>query len=207
MKRLLLSFLFLITISSQAQGLQITDLNVTTVEGGVNVNLHTLSLSGAGHLSDSYEILGNTIFVKVCYWFDNTLPVLQFEDNIMVPLETSGDYTVTVNVFSSSSQDICDDFSLAGSQSVAISYLSVTDFDPIKENLILFPNPTNGFVGFHSAINVNGVNVYDSMGRLVKEFRNLTTNKINLEGLSEGMYVLYLQGEKETYAQKILFRK
>ena len=206
MKKLLLSFLLLGTFISNAQDLYITDLNVTTVEGGINVNLHTTSLNGAGYLSDSYEILGNTIIVKVCYWFDNTLPVLEFEDNIMIPLETDGEYTVTVNAVNSSSQEVCDNFSTTDSETVVVTYLSITDFGTGKENIKLFPNPTNGTLGFNTAIDVNTVSVYDSMGRLVKEFRNLTTNKINLEGLSDGIYALRLEGDQGFYTKKIVLK-
>jgi len=206
MKKLLLSFLFLGTMISNGQNLQITDLNVTTVEGGINVNVLTVSGNGAGYLSDSYEILGNTIIVKVCYWFNMTLPVLQFEDNIMIPLDADGEYTVTVNAVNSSSQEVCDNFSTTDSESVVVTYLSTTDFGKAKETIKLFPNPTNGVIEFRNTTDVNAVTVYDSMGRLVKEFKHLTTNKINLEGLSNGIYVLRLEGEQGIHTQKIVFR-
>jgi len=206
MKKLLLSFLLLGTIISNGQSLLINDLNVTAVEGGINVNLHTTSYGGAGHLNNSYEISGNTIIVKMCYWFNNTLPVLQFEDDIMIPLESGGDYTVTVNVMNSSSSEVCDDYSLAGSETVVVSFLSRTDFETVKENIKLFPNPTNGILAFNNALEANRISVYDSTGRLVKDFRNLTSNSINLEGLSDGIYALRLEGEKGIHSQKIVFR-
>jgi len=206
MKQLLLSILFLGTIISNAQSLHITGLNATTVDGGINVNLHTTSLGGAGYLSDSYEIFGNIIMVKVCYWFDMSLPILQFEDNIMIPLEADGDYTVNVTVYNSSSQEACDDYSIAGSQSIVVSYLSATDFEKGKEHLKLFPNPTNGKIAFNNAIGINSITVYDGMGRLVKEFKHLATNTINLEGLSDGIYALHLEGEQGIHTQKIVFR-
>lgn len=207
MKKLLLSLLFLATITSNAQGLQITNLNATSVEGGINVNLHTVSGNGAGYLSDSYEILGNTIIVKVCYWFNNTLPVLEFEDNIMIPLDAAGDYTVTVNIFNSSSTEVCDDFLMSDSESIVVTYLSTAVFGQEEKNMRLFPNPTNGNIEFSNTMNVHTITVYDTMGRLVKEFRNLTTNKINLEGLSDGIYALLLEGEQETHTQKIVLRQ
>lgn len=206
MKKLLPLLLLLGALISNAQNLQITDLNVTTVEGGINLNLHTTALNGAGYLNDSYELLGNTIMVKVCYWFNSTLPVLQFEDNIMIPLEADGEYTVNVTVYNSSSQEICDDYSIAGSQSIAVSYLSTTDFGKGKEAIRLFPNPTKGTIEFNSAIEVNTIAVYDNMGRLVKEFYNLTMNKINLEGLADGIYTLRLKGNQGIHNQKIVFR-
>lgn len=196
MKKLLPLLLLLGSLISNAQNLQITDLNVTTVEGGINVNLHTTALNGAGYLNDSYELIGNTVMVKVCYWFNSTLPVLQFEDNIMIPLEADGEYTVNVTVYNSSSQEICDDYSIAGSQSIAVSYLSATDFGKGKEAIRLFPNPTNGTIEFNNAIHVDIITVYDSMGRLVKEFHKPTTNKINLEGLADGIYSLRLEGTR-----------
>jgi len=205
MKQLLLSILLLGTIISNAQSLYITGVNTTTVEGGINVNLHTTSLGGAGYLSESYEVAGNTIMVKVCYWFDMTLPILQFEDNIMIPLEADGDYTVNVTVYNSSSQEVCDDYSIAGSQSIVVSYLSATDFGK-EEHLKLFPNPTNGIIAFNNAIDVSSIAVYDSTGRLVKEFKHLATNTINLEGLSDGIYALHLEGEQGIHTQKIVFR-
>ena len=206
MKKLLPLLLLLGTLISNAQNLQITDLNVTTVEGGINVNLHTTALNGAGYLNDSYELIGNTVMVKVCYWFNSTLPVLQFEDNIMIPLEADGEYTVNVTVYNSSSHEICDDYSIAGSQSIAVSYLSTTGFGNGREAIRLFPNPTNGTIEFNNAINVATITVYDSMGRLVKEFHKPTTNKISLEGLAEGIYSLRLEGEQGIHIQKIVFR-
>jgi hypothetical protein len=73
-KLLLLLLLGQLTITN-AQNIAIDQITPSVVDGGINVNLLVTTFNGAGYLSNSYEITGNTINITVCSWFSAILPV------------------------------------------------------------------------------------------------------------------------------------
>ena len=86
MKKTLVLLLLIFGFKAKSQNMFITSALATSVSGGVNVNLKTASGNGAGYLSNSYSITGNVISLDVCYWFNNTLPFLTFENDFFIPL-------------------------------------------------------------------------------------------------------------------------
>ena len=64
-----------------------------------------------------------------------------------------------------------------------------------KDNVILYPNPTNGFVHIEG-ITASEVQVYNVYGQLVKVV--MWTNELNLIGLTDGMYLLRITDDKGT---------
>lgn len=192
--------MLLFSLSVGAQSIQITSMDATAVAGGINVNLKTISFNGAGYLSHSHTITGNTIDLSVCYYFNLTLPVLTFDDNFFIPVTEAGNYTVNVTVYNSASTEVCDFFSSGGTASDTV--LSSDQFD--KPQIALFPNPTNGIVTVSNDGSIENLTVYDQVGRLV--IHKNSTNTIDLTDLSNGVYLVKGEIATQAFTQKIIKR-
>ena len=207
MKTLLLFFMIAFSVSnSTAQSIVITSLNASPVSNGLNVSLNTTSFSGAGYLSDSYTINQNVITLSVCYWFNNTLPVLTFHHDIFIPMNFAySNYTLIVTIHNSISNTACDYFSVTDSETLA--FLSKSDFNP-KQDFALYPNPTNGKIYIkNNDLNMQHISVYDNLGRLVKEISSLAENNFDLSDLTDGIYLVNFTAEKNNFTQKIIVKK
>lgn len=90
----------------------------------------------------------------------------------------------------------------------SFSGIDITDIRENKannEHVMLYPNPTNGFVHI-DGIMASEVQVYNIYGQLVKIV--LGTNELNLIGLTDGMYLLRISDEKGiNYTERIIITK
>ena len=111
MKKLLLVLIILGgNLNSFCQNILITQLSANSLTNGINVNVKTISGTGSGYLSNSYTITGNVVDLSVCYWFDNTLPIIQFDNDFIIPLSSYGNYTINVHIKLSTSKITCDNY-------------------------------------------------------------------------------------------------
>jgi hypothetical protein len=205
---LLILFMFGTILNSYCQNILITQLSATSVTGGVNVNVKTISGTGSGYLSNTYTVTGNIIDLSVCYWFDNTLPVLQFDNDFLIPLTTTGNYTVNVHIKLSTSQVTCDNFATTDNGTTNVSFLSTNNFEQIKDDYTFFPNPTNGKVEYKgNELTINKIDIFDNVGRLVKQVKTISTNSLDLNELNDGVYLVKIQTENGNLNQKIIIKK
>lgn len=70
--------------------------------------------------------------------------------------------------------------------------------DDVDENegetkVTIFPNPTNGIIHIEG-VTASEVQVYNALGQLVKTAQG--TNEINVNGLTEGIYLVRVVDEK-----------
>jgi hypothetical protein len=137
-KPLLIWVMFGAILNSYCQNILITQLSATSINGGINVNVKTISGTGSGYLSNTYTITGNVIDLSVCYWFDNTLPVLQFNNDFPIPLVSPGNYTINVKIKLSTSKVTCNNYANTDNKTTTVSYLSTNNFDKIKDSFIFF---------------------------------------------------------------------
>lgn len=70
----------------------------------------------------------------------------------------------------------------------------------IKDDIIVYPNPTNGPVTIDNCQGCS-VKVFDVSGRLIQQNAE---NFINLSHLSNGIYILEIKSDKTTYFKKVL---
>ena len=201
--KLLFLLLFGPLFFSFGQAIQIDKITPTAVSGGVNVHLVVTTFNGAGYLSNSYTVAGNTIELSVCYWFSPLLPVFQMANDFFIPVTSSGNYTINVSIFHSASTTVCDFFAPGPTGSTTI--LATPDFDSQKRDLTLFPNPTSGKVEYlGNNTDVKNIQVFDHLGRLVKQIKNTA---IDLTDLSEGMYLIKMETENASFTQKVVVKK
>jgi hypothetical protein len=202
MKKILLILMMLLTIPSFSQSIQITSMDAAPTSGGINVNLKTVSFNGAGFLGYNYTINENDITISACFWFNFTLPVLTFNNDFFIPVTDVGLYNVTVDAYNSASTETCDYFSTGGSMNTNV--LSAPDFKN-DDAFLLFPNPSGGIVSFTAnPSEINGIHIYDNLGRLVRKYNKNIHNEIDLSGLANGMYFIRMNGNDYVSTQRIV---
>jgi Secretion system C-terminal sorting domain len=207
MKTKLLLFLFLIQFQfSKGQNIQIDAITPTAVSGGINVNVLVTTFNGAGYLSHTYSVSGSTINLSVCYWFNITLPVFQISTDFLIPVSNTTNYTINVSTTHSASATVCDNFS-SGPSGTA-NYLSTDEYEILKENFKLIPNPSNGFVDYlGSDIEVEQLTLFDHLGRLIEKRNQVTETEFDFSHLSEGIYIIQIDTEKGVFNQKLIIKK
>jgi len=86
------------------------------------------------------------------------------------------------------------------------SGLSVEDFNNVLNAAVFYPNPSSGKINIENGREINTIAVYDMMGRVVKEinYREQSTNSIDLSDLKSGMYAVLLLGDNNLRAMKRL---
>lgn len=202
MKTKLLLLLFLNSLGSFGQLIEINEITPTNVSGGINVNLLVTTFNGAGYLSHDYTITDNTIELNVCYWFNLTLPVFQMSNDFYIPLTTTGNYTLNVNIFHSASATQCDFF--ANGPRASTNLLNNSSFETTNKTIHLYPNPTSGTVSFEANdIDLKKILVYDTMGRLVDTFYN---RDIDFSSFHEGIYWIKIETSDQIITQKVVVK-
>jgi hypothetical protein len=206
-KIILLAIFFAFSLHGKSQNMLITSVFPTTVPGGININLQTATGNGAGYLSNSHTVTGNVIELHVCYWFNDTLPYLTFENNFFIPLENPANYTIIVNIILSSSTTVCNNFSTPDTETLQYNFLSNTDFS-FNDFVKLYPNPSSGIIYVQGLdAKVNRVAVYDISGKTVKTKMDSSGNSLDLTDLREGIYFVKIETEKGIVNRKIVLRK
>lgn len=207
MKTKLFIFIFFINgLICLGQNIQINEVTPTAVNGGLNINVLVTSFNGAGYLSHTYTLSGNTINLSVCYWFNITLPVLQINTNILIPVSNIQNYTINLSTFHSSSPTVCN-FHSAG-PTASRQFLDVENFETSKNSFIIYPNPSDGIFEFKGDISsINQIKVYDVLGKIVKDINDFKTNQIDLSILNNGVYQLQIESDLGNSFQKVIVNK
>jgi hypothetical protein len=207
MKTKLLFLLFFVQIFIViGQSLQINQIIPTAVNGGINVNLKVTSFNGAGYVSHSYTVVGNTINLSVCYWFNFTLPVLQMNNNFLIAVPNNINYVINVSTVNSSSQTVCNNFSNGPTRST--NYLETENFELQNSKYSIYPNPSKGIIelkGDESLI--KQIKIYDNLGRLIKFFNGSSTKNIDLFELNDGIYYVNVETESGNWKKKLIIKK
>ncbi len=192
--------------TSYGQSIQINQITPTPVSGGINVNLLVTTYNGAGYLSHSYTINGNTINLSVCYWFNFTLPVFQISNDFLIPVTNTTNYDINVSIFNSSSATVCDFFSAGPTGTV--NYLETDNFESIKDDYTLTPNPSKGKVEFKGNENaINQITIFDNFGRQLQQIKKTSNNNLDLNQLKDGIYLIKIDTENGIVNQKVIVKK
>ena len=82
--------------------------------------------------------------------------------------------------------------------------------DSEAPSFTLFPNPTKNVVNIrnNTLVNINGISIYSMDGKLVKEYRNVSTNSteisLDIKGFSKGIYFIKIRDNSKVYVHKIM---
>ncbi|WPR71396.1 T9SS type A sorting domain-containing protein [Flavobacterium sp. NG2] len=93
------------------------------------------------------------------------------------------------------------------SKNVDCSILSVQKNEVEEVELAVFPNPAKDFVAINSKYRINHLELYNVTGVLVKsysEFDNETSIRLNLSGLTKGVYFFKIWTNGEVVKKKLI---
>lgn len=156
-------------------------MEARTLTDGINVNAR--AVIGNGYLSNFYKLTDNIIDLNVCYWYNCTLPVLNFNNDFFIPLTTQDTYIIDVHIMLSASPEICDNSINSDNLTIQYEYLYSTKFS-LNDSIKLYPNPTSGIVYFVTLdANINEVAIYDVSRKKVKIRKNLVDKRLDLSEL------------------------
>jgi uncharacterized protein (DUF1501 family) len=87
--------------------------------------------------------------------------------------------------------------------------LGIDNFE-IKDEVLVYPNPTSEIVMIQSINTINSVSIYAMDGRNINTYRNpLTTNdySIDVQNFAVGIYTLKVNTDKGSFSKKIIIRR
>ncbi len=204
--KLLILILFGQIFISAGQSIQINQIIPSAVSGGINVNLMVTTYNGAGYLSHSYTVMGNTINLSVCYWFNITLPVYQINNNFFISVPNDINYIINISIFNSSSQTTCNNYAMGPTAST--NYLNIENFAEANNKYLIYPNPSAGIIEIKGDnFLAKQIDIYDNFARLVKQFKATSTKNIDLSDLNNGVYYMKIETENGNSTQKLILKK
>lgn len=141
---------------------------------------------------------------KTTYTYDYTYT----RSDIILPIVRDDEFELESNNMMTKMSDYEWDESAEGwvYSGEAILYYSsqnVSVHNINSNSLKLYPNPVNDMLYLDIAEPVKIIEVLDISGRIVK-YAEITDNRISLNNLINGMYVIKIKTEKEEYIQKII---
>ena len=207
MKTKLLFLLFFVQLSIvNGQSIQINQIMTTPVNDGINVNLLVTSSSGAGYLSHSYTVVGNTINLNVCYWFSSLTVISQISKDFLITVPNDINYVINISTFNSSSSTVCDYFSVGPTAST--NYLETENYELQNSKYSIYPNPSKGIIELKGVDSlVKQIKIYDNLGRLIKLLNGGSISNIDLFELNDGIYYVYVETETGNWKKKLIIKK
>lgn len=103
-------------------------------------------------------------------------------------------------VYTNSAYKEVSDEGFCGHFTTTFANVSVAESEMAAINV--YPNPVRNSLTIENANNVN-VNIYAANGQMVKTFVANGTTTINMNDLSNGLYIVKMQGENATRVEKV----
>ena len=206
---LLITILFSNTICfSQMYFLSAT---ATTVEGGVNVNVSTVSTDVSNdavcgtvpfYLGYTSTVNETEINISLCYHISPLLQETTSNHNLFIATPAYNNYIVNLTIYSSLSPTVCDYNSIVNTASTP---LLIGDFNEIANGIKILPNPAKDFLDIEDEHQkVKSIKFYNVIGQLVKSSTNLRND---VSDLTNGTYLIVLEAENESIVKKLIIQK
>lgn len=81
--------------------------------------------------------------------------------------------------------------------------LYVDGFD--KNSVFIYPNPATNFINIESENKISKVEIYSSLGRLVKQFANVSERQqLDISSLAKGIYMIRINAEEQNSSFKLI---
>lgn len=79
--------------------------------------------------------------------------------------------------------------------------------NPTLEAISIYPNPAKNYFELNSIQNVDQISIYSIDGKMVKNFRSITSNKMDISDLNQGSYVIKIHRGKSDVNKLLLITK
>ena len=204
MKKIFLSVIVLLfSISSFCQPTGITQINVTSATGGINVNVEATWGGVFIYGNHSYSVTDNLINIEICYFTTPLLLETVLTNDFYIPISQANNYTLTVTGYHASSEEICENSTFWDSETTEV--LSNQKFNTVANEIFLFPNPCKDFLSIESGNEqLESIEVYDNLGQLIEKHDK---NIINIEYLSDGVYTVKIKSKSQVSNRKLIVKK
>ena len=171
--------------------------------GGQSDYIFGINQSGGSDRIIIYRI-GNYLYAK-----NNTNPDNDWETLGASPFIT--EYSLPADVkYSNSAIPYFVYFNLSDNPNYLIEVMKYdisTEIDELsKNNILTYPNPTNGIINFEFADNkIHQITISEITGKTIIEKVNIQQNEmIDLSNFESGIYIIKIQTDKEIFTTKIV---
>ena len=147
-------------------------------------------------LNMSIQLINDTLFSAVknashYQWYNGSQPIINANSSYYVPT-VSGNYTLELSYSS------CAYFSNV----VNVTFTNINEL-PNNENLIIYPNPSDGLLTVELKDDeIKEIHLYSAQGKLLKQVFN--TNKIHFDEFDAKIYLLKVIGSQHIYSKKVI---
>lgn len=85
-----------------------------------------------------------------------------------------------------------------------LGVMAVYDSKVNTKEIAVYPNPAHDFISINGATKVKSIDLYDETGKLIKT--EINNNKIEVKGLSAGIYSVNVKTEGGNFTEKVIIR-
>ncbi len=193
MKTFIIALFLLIsnTFSSQyIPGLSLTQNGANQIKAHLKLYMPSV----AEYLSYTINTNQNTITLNVCYvLYGGTLTSFP-EHDFYIDIPNNGNYTLTVNLYTSYEETFCNYEILEDTVTLNFSApidgtvsMGTVNADYRNKAIAVFPNPVKDVL--HFSEEVTNVKITDVSGKMVKEI-SVKGKSVNIANLAKGVYII-----------------
>lgn len=166
------------------------------------INLSSATFAGSIYIQLNIDTGGGALTYDTLNIFGNPLTIAPF-DSVVVPVDSSGSYTFSPLRYKAGSNIVVVWPRLSGgtlmysdSLFTEVFFVPLTGIHQVPHaetaEITIYPNPAQDFIILDAAMKngIEGVRLTDVQGRLVKQYRPLKNNKIDLRDIEKGCYIL-----------------
>jgi hypothetical protein len=197
--------LFSLIINSQT----IENLNISgSLAEFIEVDLTVIEGYEIGYLSHSHTTVNYEINLSVCYWFTIASVVSNINNVFSIPIEPgSNDYILNVEIYNSTSQELCDFYSLTDTASIEFTtpLSQSVSFSDTEYELLIYPNPAKEILFFevNNDIQILSISLFNMLGSKILEINN-PVNELNLNEINTGVYFINIETNKGKLIKRFL---
>lgn len=215
MKKLLVTLV--ICLNSWFMSAQlISTLNISPTGDAtiVDVNIAVfISTSPSAFIIEEHTIDSTIITMNICY-FVNGLQVASpiYNHTFPVTVPSNDNYSIIINLYRSETESTCDYTEITDTATLdfttpltSIVSLSVSEFEQLENQIMVYPNPVNNSLSFSTSesLNINSIELYSVLGKKINaEYDEF--NRINVSNLNIGIYFVIFHTDKGRVEKKIV---
>lgn len=162
------------------------------------------SLAGTGHFEHGNNKLGttmpsNTSTVTMETLYRDVAPTWYASNSSWPPIG----YPNTLNQYSNEAEYRFNNQLFTECEPFVVTEIAK---DEAKDEVSIYPNPTNGILNINSVVNVSSISIVSLDGKVVLD--EDITQQIDLSSFANGVYILHLNGlDGSVNRQKVVVRK
>lgn len=169
-------------VGAGIQAVGYNDAVFTDIDNDSDFDIMLVGYSGAGNVAKLYINNGSGVFTE-----EPGMPFTGVSNGSLAIADFNGDSKKDILISGSNTGVITKRY-------INNSTLSTTNFSLEKNNISLYPNPSNEFFQLHTDLAIEKVELYSLQGQLVKSFQ--AQNQYNVADVAKGMYLVKINTQE-----------